>query len=365
MIKVFLREKKLKQGQNGLYLDFYPPIVNRDTQKQTRREHLRLFVYEKPKTELERDHNKETRMLGENIKSQRQLDLQAGSYGFVASRSRKGDFLAYFQKIVNSKRQGSKGNYDNWLSMFNYLNRFSNGVCKFGDLDEIFCRTFKDFLLKQPRISQNTASSYFDKFKVAARQAFDDKLIAENPVRRVRSIKPTDTQREFLFLEELKRLAETPFRYDDLRRAAFFAVHSGLRYSDIEKLTWNEIQFSEDDGYKIRFRQKKTGDFETLPVTPEAMEVLGPIGEPTEKVFKMLRYWQCSFIDEWTSRAGIDRKITFHCFRHTNATLHLIGGTDLYTLQKLLGHKNIQTTQIYAHIIDEKKREAVNRISLL
>jgi site-specific recombinase XerD len=65
---------------------------------------------------------------------------------------------------------------------------------------------------------------------------------------------------------------------------------------------------------------------------------------------------------KWVQAAGIKKKITFHCARHTFATLQLTVGTDLYTLSKLLGHTDIKTTQIYANIIDEKKREAVNRI---
>jgi hypothetical protein len=58
MAKVFLREKKLKNNKRGLYLDFYPPILHPDTQKKTRREHLGLYIYERPKTEIERDHNR-------------------------------------------------------------------------------------------------------------------------------------------------------------------------------------------------------------------------------------------------------------------------------------------------------------------
>jgi site-specific recombinase XerD len=77
-----------------------------------------------------------------------------------------------------------------------------------------------------------------------------------------------------------------------------------------------------------------------------------------------LEYWQCAFLPGWTKNAGISRKITFHSFRHTFATLQITLGTDIYTVSKLLGHKNLQTTQIYAKIIDEKKREAVNKISL-
>ncbi|MGD9588722.1 MAG: tyrosine-type recombinase/integrase [Pyrinomonadaceae bacterium] len=364
MIKVFLREKKLKHGKRGLYLDYYPPIFDRDTQKQTRREHLRLYVFEKPKSELEREHNKETRILAESIKSRRQLEVQAGSYGFAASDNRRKDFLDFFEKLANTKLRGSKSNYDNWRSVLQYLKEFTGDACRFGDVDEKFCKDFKDYLLDADRISQNSAAGYFDKFKSAVRQAFEDKLLPENPARKVKSIKTIETQREFLTLSELKKLAETPFRYDDLRRAALFSALTGLRYSDISKLIWSEIQTSDENGHYIRFRQKKTKATETLPISSEAFALLGEHGSPEERIFPGLDYWQCSYINEWTDRAGIDRKITFHSFRHTYATLQLTLGTDIYTLSRLLGHKNLQTTQIYAHIVDEKKREAVDRIKL-
>ena len=61
-------------------------------------------------------------------------------------------------------------------------------------------------------------------------------------------------------------------------------------------------------------------------------------------------------------KAGITKNITFHCARHTHATLLLTNGVDIYTVSKLLGHKEIKTTQVYARIIDEKKKEAVNKI---
>ena len=67
-------------------------------------------------------------------------------------------------------------------------------------------------------------------------------------------------------------------------------------------------------------------------------------------------------LSKWVMKAKITKDITFHCARHTNATLLLTNGTDLYTVSKLLGHKDIKTTQIYAKIIDEKKRQAVNSI---
>ena len=69
-------------------------------------------------------------------------------------------------------------------------------------------------------------------------------------------------------------------------------------------------------------------------------------------------------LNKWVAKAGITKKITFHCFRHTFATLQLTGGTDIYTVSKLLGHRDLKTTQIYAKVIDKSKRDAVNRITL-
>lgn len=56
--------------------------------------------------------------------------------------------------------------------------------------------------------------------------------------------------------------------------------------------------------------------------------------------------------------------LAFHCFRHTFATLQLAEGTDIYTVSKLLTHSNLATTQVYADVVDELKRDAAERISL-
>jgi integrase len=197
----------------------------------------------------------------------------------------------------------------------------------------------QDYLLTGAGISNNTASAYFDKFKYVIRLAFEQKMLSENPARNIKSIKLEETQREFLTLEELQRLAVTPFEYDDLRRAALFSAMTGLRYSDIAKMSWKEIQQSDASGYFIRFTQKKTKGSETLPISENAFDLLGKRRLPDEKVFINLDYWQCAYLPVWTKNAEIDKKITFHSFRHTYATLQLTLGTDIYTVSKCSGTK--------------------------
>jgi integrase len=371
-MKVTVREKKISGGRKSLYLDFYPPIIHPDTGKPTRREFLGLYVFERPKSDPEKQQNKETRYLAESIRAKRQIELQAGVYGFWSQAKRRTDFLAYFRSLAEA-RKDSPNNYENWMSAYNYLEKFTKGHCKIGDIDEKFCDDFREFLLNshslrrsKSKLAQNTAMSYFDKLRAALKQAFNDKLIADNPARRVKGIKQAETQREFLTLEELQALARTECEIPELKRAALFSALTGMRWSDIEKLVWSEVHRSESNGCLIRFTQKKTKGAETLPISEQAYQILGERGEPNENIFKGLTYsaWLNMKLAQWAMKAGITKHITFHCFRHTFATLQLTMGTDIYTVSKMLGHRELKTTQVYAQIIDKLKVEAASKIKL-
>ena len=239
-------------------------------------------------------------------------------------------------------------------------------------MNESFCNGFKEYLLTAPSrksskvsLSQNSAVSYFNKFKATLKQAYKDGFLDKDLNKRVECIKQAETERQFLTLEELQLLASTDCTEPILKQAAIFSALTGLRFSDIEKLVWGEIQHSREEGYYLRFKQKKTKGTETLPISEQAFALLGERRTPEAKVFSGLEYGLTQTdLPKWLKKANISKEITFHCFRHTYATLQLSLGTDLYTVSKMLGHREIKTTQVYAKIIDKQKREAANRIQL-
>lgn len=174
-----------------------------------------------------------------------------------------------------------------------------------------------------------------------------------------------DARREYLSLEELNILAKTPCD-DILKRAALFSALTGMRHSDIQKLKWSEIE-EYNGGYRLNFTQQKTKGVEYMPISLQAYKLCGERKNDGELlVFAGLPdpSWISRPLARWVEAAGITKHITFHCFRHTYATLQLANGTDIYTVSKMLGHTNVRTTQIYAKVIDEKKEKATEAFTL-
>lgn len=376
-IKVKLRQKEISGKRQSLYLDFYPPISHPKTGEPTRREFLGLYIFEKAKTPFDKQHNKETLGLAEQIRQKRENYLNKPEIytGYELEQLKikergEQNFVEYFKQLAD-KRQTS--NHDNWVAAYNYLETFTKGNLKFSDLNEKFCNDFKEFLLttksnksEKATLSQNSALSYFNKLKATLKQAYKDGFLLTNLNAKVETIKAAETQRNFLTIEELNTLVKTECQNKLLKRAALFSALTGLRFSDIHKLVWGEVEFIEGNGYFIQFKQQKTKGVEMMPISEQAFSLMGERKEPTEKVFEGLTYsaYSNKHLYQWIGAAGITKNITFHCFRHTFATLQLSKGTDIYTVSKMLGHRELKTTQIYAKIIDKTKREAADKIKL-
>ncbi|MFD2790450.1 site-specific integrase [Arenibacter sp. H213] len=191
-------------------------------------------------------------------------------------------------------------------------------------------------------------------------------------MKKVKGFSAGESTREYLTSDELQKLSKTPCSIPLLKRAFLFSTLSGIRWSDINKLKWSEVRDEGTDNsgdliFRIVFQQKKTEGVEYLYISEQARELLGERRGPNDRVFKGLRYSAHMNLQllRWCMFAGINKHITFHSARHTNAVLLLENGADIYTVSKRLGHREIRTTEIYAKIIDKKMKEAANLLPKL
>jgi integrase len=375
--KVALRQKKISKGRQSLYLDFYPAIPHPETGDPTRREFLGLYLFDKAKNPVDKQHNKETLQLAKQIRQKRENHLNKPEIytGYEKEQLKikergEQNFVAYFKSLADKRKTSNR---DNWVSAYNYLEIFTKRSLRFADLNEKFLEDFKEYLLTtkskksdKTTLSQNSAASYFNKVKVALKQAYKDGILQTDLNAKISPIKAAETRREYLTIEELNKLVKTPCNNDLLKRAALFSALTGLRFSDIQKMVWGELEYIEGQGYFLNFSQKKTNGIEYCPISDQAVSLLNEKGEPTAKVFEGLEYsaYHNKHLFQWIGAAGITKDITFHCFRHTFATLQLFSGTDIYTVSKMLGHKDLKTTQTYAKIVDDTKRKAADKIKL-
>lgn len=353
---VKLREKPLANGTKSLYLDIY-----HDGKRKY--EFLKLYLNE-ARTAPERELNRQTLEIAEAVRSKRLLEIHNGVFGLVDKQKQNTPLMPYFLKFVDNVRDnGSYSNLKIWAAAFQILCAYCDENTTFREVDRDFVEGFKNFLdhhrkgKNQTLLSHNTKNSYFTKFKTVLHEAVKDKMILDSRVLDVKGYGIDDTERVFLTMDEVKRLARTECKYPIIKRAFLFSCLSGLRKSDIEKLTWGEVH-----GNQIAFRQKKTSKQQYLPLNEQAVELLGKRGKATEKVFDGFHYNAAllQHLKEWCMAAGITKDVTFHSARHSFAILMVELGADIYTISKLLGHTKIETTQIYAKVLDKQKQEAVN-----
>ena len=286
----------------------------------------------------------------------------------------KCDFIKYFMEMKEKRhRNSSKSIQINWQREIDLLRIYTKGKpMLFGDIDLNLIEDYKEFLINAPQggskkgiITRNTASTYFSIFKAGLHQAFIDGFLTVDLAAKSKNIIFEEHQREYLTMEELNKLASTPCDSPVLKRAALFSALTGIRHSDIKQLRWRDV-VKDNDHYRVMFTQQKTKGVEYMPISDQAYLLCGNRGGEDRLVFEGLQdpSWISKPVKRWVEAAGITKHITFHCFRHTYATLQLANGTDIYTVSKMLGHKKVTTTQIYAKIVDEKKEKAADTIVL-
>jgi len=190
---------------------------------------------------IDKQHNKQTLDLGEQIRQNRdhQLNKPEIYTGYEKEQLRikvNGDksFVEYFKELAD-KRKAS--NHDNWISAYHYFERFTGGKLMFSDLNEKFCNDFRDYISNVPSkhsstatLAQNSALAYFNKFKAALKQAYKDGYLQYDLNVRIDRIKEADSQRNFLTSEELNSLANTASHSRGAMRPSFAIKNPALSF---------------------------------------------------------------------------------------------------------------------------------------
>lgn len=362
---VTLRTRPLKNGMLSYYLDYYPGYRDQETMKTIRHEGLNIYIYANPKNERERNFNATMSEKAEAIRCRRFESIVNDRYDFFDRHKLKADFLEYYRKQLRKHDQ-------KWEFVYHHFYNFVHGKCTFEEIDIDLCNKFREYLLnakqlrRDGRISKNSASGYWSTFRGLLKILYRNQLIKTNINDFLDKIETEDTPKDYLSVEELYKLAETPCKKPILKTAALFSCLTSLRISDILSLQWHEIVDFAAGGKCVHTITQKTKTEDIIPISDEALQLIGYSPEKTGLVFKGLkRSWTQHPMKEWIRKAGITKNITFHSYRRTYATLQGAAGTDIRTIQSNMAHKSITTTQRYMKVVDSNKREASNRISLI
>ena len=379
---VRIRFKQLSNGNQSIYLEYYTgDVIRKENYVGGKRKYEFLKLYLIPeRTREDKAKNEATLALAKAIQSRRIVEVQNDAHGFQNTNKSRVNLLDYLENIgKQSAEQGSRNYARTVLNTVRALRLFRGDYIAFRDVDKEFLSEFTDYLRQMPkaskygvlktggRLSNNSVVSYYGTLRTAINRAYKEGIITVNPTKEfdfASKVRQEPSRREYLTLDELKTLINTECRHEIVKRAFLFSCLCGLRVSDIRKLRWCDLQRS-GGRVRIEITMQKTKEPLYLPISDEALKWLPERGEAngSDFIFPLTHEGTVNdTLQHWAKVAGITKHISFHVARHTHATMMLTLGADLYTVSKLLGHKNIATTQIYAKIVDKKKEEAIGLI---
>lgn len=372
-----IRFKQLQNGNQSIYFDIY-------------RNGKRVYDFPKlyiipEKTDTDKEKNRETLVLANKIKAKRILELESSENGFISnSLNQKANLIDYIRELAKKKKEsGIRGVNDSYLGLINHLTRYKGDKITFKHVTKEYCSGFNEYLKTAANgtykrgfsetyptgvLSQSTQYNYSRVLSVSLNCAVQDGIIQSNPMKKLTRFerpKLPESSREYLTIDEVRQLVKTPCVKPVVKQAFLFACFSGLRFSDVKTLKWGDIQTDSEGQKLIKYTQQKTGKNEYLQISDEALKFLPERNEAKNNDIIFIlsgNGYTNQALAGWALAAGVQKRVTFHVGRHTNATLLLSLEVPIETVSKLLGHSNIKTTQIYAKVIDKNKRAAVSKL---
>ncbi len=230
-------------------------------------------------------------------------------------------------------------------------------------IDHAFITEYEFYLRSVRKCNNNTAVKYIKNFGKIIRICIANGWLDKNPFSNYKS-KVKEVERAFLVEEEMQVLASKEFvteRLNQVKDIFLFSCFTGLAYIDVKKLTKNNITIGIDGEKWIYTNRQKTDTRSNIPLLPMAEEIIAKYKEHPQclnegKLLPVLSNQKMNaYLKEMADVCGINKELTFHIARHTFATtVTLTNGVPIESVSKMLGHKNLRTTQHYAKILDRK-----------
>lgn len=376
-MKIELRHRKHASGNQTLYLEFYEDKDNRHY------ESLNLFLVPE-RTEEDRRVNEATLKLAQKIKAERILGIERVEEDEKENQLPRKIFSEWLDQYIEHKRDDDHVSESHLCTL-----RSSNNIIKsylsyikrprmlMAKIDKSFCKNFfvyvKDVYKntktpEEPKpLSEKTMLLVQQNMSAMFNYAVKQGLLHRNPLLEMEKcdkFQKTPSGREYLTVDELNRLANSDTGSPLTKQTFMFCCFTGLRHSDMAALTWGDIQKT-DLGDVIHIpSMQKTKHPVIVPLGIKAKEWMPERGDAKSDDRVFLNAPSIGAADRalkhMAKRAGINKVVSFHISRHTFATMTLTAGSDLLTTSKLLGHKSVQTTTIYADVVMESKVSAVN-----
>ena len=378
-----LGAKILSDGRESLFLDYYfgyqmvysEKLDKQVAKKDRKREFLKLYLWQAPRTPLERQQNKETLELAKKIRFERGQELLEGVEGYRLKKERDINFLDYFQAYIDKYTKKDIRMVEIALKRFiDFLNdtpeykKYAKKI-KPEQITKDMVEAFTEYL--QGRSVGEGAKSIYARFKKVIKYAIEHDTMLKNPCTGI-TIKVDDQQlrKEVLSPEEIQQLIATHYEHENpnIRRAFIFCLYCGLRYCDVKDLTFANVDFSNK---LLKFEQNKTKGHSAnsgviIPLNDGILKLVGEPSSPDKRdelIFPLPSYEMClKALRRWVKRAGINKHISWHCARHSFAVNILNNGANIKTVASLLGHSGLKHTEKYTRAIDSLKQEAINSL---
>jgi site-specific recombinase XerD len=367
-MKATLRSRKLKGGLIAWDVDIYPaPIIDG---KPKRKWSTGIVTMDKPERSMSVDEKAAHRQLQTLLEQRRSAMYLKALTGELARTTKQITISDYMRKLMDaSKRPASASS---WLNAIKRVELSGIGNIPCDQLSVQDCTRFRDYLMASD-LQQNSQRHYLTKFRVALRHACHADVIKADLTSKFKGIKSVRPKIDYLDHDELARLLAAPTG-SGCRRAFEFCCMTGLRYSDMAAMKWENV-FDMPGGTELRYTMQKTGKYHVLPISPKARAILDePADEQhtSEKVEDAKQRLQAGHLfpeipqrssynhglSRWGERAGIIGKtISSHVARHTYASQRLSEGMPITVLRDMLGHASVKETEIYAELIPDLLRQ--------